>query len=380
LRYIFYVTYIMKQNPFLITGYRSPGYFCDREIESSSLLNAIENQRNITLISARRMGKTGLIMHVFNQISKQSDQIPVYIDIMGTTGFDEFAGVFCNAVLQSMSKSERAWKGFLRKLGTLRPALAFDPLTGEPRITLDIRNVQEVEMSLDTVFRLMDEKKQSFVIAIDEFQQIASYPEPNIEAILRTYVQKQTNTSFIFSGSKKHMLTAMFSVPSRPFFNSSQMMFLETIKKEAYYDFIVSHFTDKGKQIDNGALERIAEYTQLHTFYVQFLCNRLFSTFRKVGIREVDKILYTILRENEPIYASYLNLLTISQYKALRAIALEGIVENPTSGSFLAKHQLGAASSVSQSVSSLTKKEFIHNDSGRLSVQDKFFAQWIRTK
>ena len=123
------------------------------------------------------MGKTGLIKHVFNHISNNKDQITVYFDIMGTTGFDEFAEVFCNAVLQNMSKTERAWKGFLRKLGNLRPALAFDSLTGEPRISLDIRNVQEVELTLDTVFRLMGEKKQRFVIAIDEFQQIASYPE-----------------------------------------------------------------------------------------------------------------------------------------------------------------------------------------------------------
>ena len=157
-------------------------------------------------------------------------------------------------------------------------------------------------------------------------------------------------------------------------------MFLESIEKDAYFDFIDSHFRSRGKQIRPEALDRIAGYTQLHTFYVQLLCNRLFSTCKNVGTDEVDKLLYTILRENEPIYASYLNLLTISQYRTLRAIALEGVVENPTAGSFLAKHQLGAASSVSQAVSSLTRKEFIHNDSGRLSVQDKFLAQWIRTK
>jgi len=370
----------MKYNPFLITGYKSPEYFCDRDIESVALREAIDNNRNITLISLRRMGKTGLIQHVFKHFSKDTGQIPIYFDIMGTTGFNEFAEVFCNAVLQNMSKTERAWKGFIRKLGNLRPALAFDSLTGEPRISLDIRSAQEVELTLDMVFKLMGDKKQSFVIAIDEFQQIASYPEKNVEAILRSFVQKQTNTCFIFSGSKKHMLSAMFSQPSRPFFNSTQMMFLETIERSAYFEFIAFHFTSRGRQIEPEALDRIADYTQLHTFYVQFLCNRLFSTFRKVGAKEVDKILYTILRENEPIYASYLNLLTISQYRTLRAIALEGIVENPTSGSFLNAHQLGAASSVSQAVSSLTKKEFIHNDSGKLSVQDKFFAQWIRTK
>jgi AAA+ ATPase superfamily predicted ATPase len=326
------------------------------------------------------MGKTGLIHHVFHHMSKKDNRIPVYFDIMGTTGFNEFAEVFCNAVLQSMSRSERAWKGFLKKLVSLRPALAFDSLTGEPRISLDIRSREEVELTLDSVFRLMEEKKQSFTIAIDEFQQISSYPEQHVEAVLRSHIQKQTHTSFIFSGSKKHMLSAMFSKPSRPFFNSTQMMFLESIGREPYFDFISAHFSNREKQIDKDALERIEAYTQLHTFYVQYLCNRLFSIHKKVGAGDVDKLLYTILRENEPIYASYLNLLTIIQYKTLRAIAMEGVVESPTAGSFLAKHQLGAASSVAQAVSSLTKKEFIHNDSGRLSVQDKFLAQWIRNK
>jgi len=100
----------MKFNPFLITGYKSSEYFCDREIESEKLKDAIDNQRNITLISSRRMGKTGLIMHVFDQVSSDSSKVPIYFDIMGTTGFDEFVKVFCNAVLQAMSKTEQAWK------------------------------------------------------------------------------------------------------------------------------------------------------------------------------------------------------------------------------------------------------------------------------
>jgi len=29
---------------------------------------------------------------------------------------------------------------------------------------------------------------------------------------------------------------------------------------------------------------------------------------------------------------------------------------------------------------SLARKEFIHEESGRWSLQDKFFAQWIRSK
>ena len=370
----------MKHNPFLITGYKSQEFFCDRRIETGRLISAIENQRNITLISSRRMGKTGLIKHVFSHILKDKSQLPIYFDIMGTTALDEFAEVFSNAVIRTISRTESALKGLLKKLAALRPALSFDPLTGEPRISLDIRNEQEVVLSLDLLFNLVAQDKRSFVVAIDEFQQISSYPEKNVETILRTYIQQTTNMSFIFSGSKKHMLSEMFLQPSRPFFNSTEMMFLDVIDREEYFDFIRSHFSRRGKTIHDDALESIAEYTGLHTFYVQFLCNRLFSLFRNITGKEVSHAMQMILHENQPIYANYLNLLTIIQYRILRAIALEGVVESPTSAKFLAKHNLGAASTVSQGVESLTRKEFIQNEAGRLSLQDKFFAQWIRSK
>jgi len=380
LRYIFYVTYIMKYNPFLITGYKSPEYFCDREAESARLREAIENQRNITLISSRRMGKTGLILHTFNQLSKDKSRLPIYFDIMGTTGLDEFAEVFSNAVIRAISRSNNALKGFLKKLAALRPGLSFDPLSGEPRISLDIRNEQDVGLSLNLLFELIAGEKRSFIVAIDEFQQISSYPEKNVEAILRSHIQQASNMNFIFSGSKKHMLSEMFSQPSRPFFSSTEMMFLDVIDQKSYFEFISSHFAARGKSIQEEALDLIAAYTGMHTFYVQFLCNRLFSSYKKVSAREVNDTIHTILRENEAIYANYLNLLTTTQYRVLRAIAQEGVLENPTSGKFLARHQLGAASTVSQALESLTGKEFIQNESGRFFLQDKFFAQWIRSK
>jgi AAA+ ATPase superfamily predicted ATPase len=299
---------------------------------------------------------------------------------MGTTSLNEFAEVFSNAVIRSVSKSESAIKNLLKKLASLRPALSFDPLSGEPRISLDMRNDKEVSLSLDLLFSMVAGHRKSFVLAIDEFQQIASYPEKNVEAILRTYVQQASNISFIFSGSKKHMLSEMFSQPSRPFFSSTEMMFLELIDRGEYFDFIRLHFTKRGKSIQDDALESIAEYTGMHTFYVQFICNRLFSQFKNVGSKEVKQTMQHILNENQPVYASYLNLLTITQYRILRAVALEGSVESPTAGAFLASYEIGAASTVSQAVESLARKEFIHKESGRWSLQDKFFAQWIRSK
>ena len=51
----------MKKNPFLISGYISPDYFCDRENETETVTEAVRNIRHLTIFSPRRIGKTGLI-------------------------------------------------------------------------------------------------------------------------------------------------------------------------------------------------------------------------------------------------------------------------------------------------------------------------------
>ena len=49
------------KNPFIINNYQGKEYFCDREHNVESLINNIQNELNTTLISIRRIGKTGLI-------------------------------------------------------------------------------------------------------------------------------------------------------------------------------------------------------------------------------------------------------------------------------------------------------------------------------
>ena len=55
------------KNPFVVNGYVSEEYFCDRESETAELTGALRNERNMVVVSPRRMGKTGLIEHCFHQ-------------------------------------------------------------------------------------------------------------------------------------------------------------------------------------------------------------------------------------------------------------------------------------------------------------------------
>ena len=57
-------------NPFILSPNTPKAHFCDREKETQDLVRYLENGANITLISPRRYGKTGLIYHVFNTLDE----------------------------------------------------------------------------------------------------------------------------------------------------------------------------------------------------------------------------------------------------------------------------------------------------------------------
>ena len=62
-------------NPFVVYGYKGAEYFCDRQKETEKMISSLHNERNITLVAPRRMGKTGLIHHVFHQMEEQYEGV-----------------------------------------------------------------------------------------------------------------------------------------------------------------------------------------------------------------------------------------------------------------------------------------------------------------
>ena len=106
----------MKSNPFLISGYVSPEFFCDREKETGMVIEAIRNGRHLTIFSPRRLGKTGLIKHVFYIGMQKKYFVPVYVDILATSSLKEFTECFCRSVLTALAKKETAIRKILKSL------------------------------------------------------------------------------------------------------------------------------------------------------------------------------------------------------------------------------------------------------------------------
>jgi uncharacterized protein len=370
----------MKTNPFPISSYISPEYFCDRVEETDNILSAINNRRHLTIFSARRIGKTALIKHAFYNGKKKKSFIPVYCDILATSSIKDFTESFGRSVLSSIASNETGIKKILKNLASLRPKAGIDAITGDPYISLAINNNQEAVESLHTIFRYIQDQKRYFVIALDEFQQITGYPERNTEAVLRTYLQHTDNVCMIFSGSRKHILAEIFSSPNRPFFSSTQMMEISKINTDEYKSFILEKFESNGIKTDSAAIDLLLEVTSGHTFYVQYLCNRLFSSENNINTDAVRQILMKTVNENEAVYASYIAVLTQLQFRIIRAIGLNRGVRYPTSGEFISKYDLGASSSVSLAIKSLMDKEFIDFIDDQYLLNDRFFEAWLRLK
>ena len=367
-------------NPFSIMSYMGPTYFCDRSDETKELRDALNNRRNVTLISPRRMGKTGLIRHFFQHLSA-NDVNCFYIDIYDTKNLYDFTKVFAESVLTKRITpfSDRVWKEISQFFGGLRPVISMDPITGMPQCTVDIHPQRE-EWTLQQIFTYLEQSKLPCYVAFDEFQEVAKYVEGKAEATLRSSIQHLNNVQFVFAGSRKHIMTEMFSSPARPFFQSTQMMSIDAIDESAYYEFAAGHFAAHKQSIDTSTFHELYALVKGHTWYVQALLNRLYqSGVREIGYNDVLSVLYQWLQENTPTYQTYCRLITNRQLEVMRAIAGEGEVRETGSNAFLRNHLLGAYSTVRSAITALDEKELLYcDDRGYYSVYDRFFGIWLK--
>ena len=367
-------------NPFICQGYESPEYFCDRIEETKIMTSTLYNGRNITLISPRRLGKTGLIWNTFHHIkSENKDAICIYIDIFPTKSQSEFVRILGTAVLnETLSKSKMLGKKMLEMLGSLKPVLGVDALTGMPNVTLNVDPTQS-EMTIRNIFTYLNKIQREVFIAIDEFQQINEYPESGTEAMLRSYIQFSHNIHFVFSGSKKHIMSEMFTSPQRPFYQSTDMLNLAPLNEETYYQFANNFFETNKGGLDREVFRELYDTYDGYTWYVQSVLNRLYEKFRTVSSSaQLRETILNVVESKKPQYESLVMFLTDNQFSLLRAVAKERVAEQPMGKEFIKKHGLSGSSSVKTALDVLCEKELLYRMPEGYIVYDRFMNQWLQ--
>ena len=367
-------------NPFLLYGYEGPEYFCDRKEETEEMVSSLRNGCNITLMSPRRYGKTGLIRHVFHKIKEQDpDAACFYIDIYATNSLYDFVQTFAKAVVGKLDTPLQKAENIITKIfKSSQITMSTDFMTGLPQLSLNFAP-QYTESTLDEIFTYISQSQRNCYIAFDEFQQVTEYPEKTVEALLRTHIQKMNNARFVFSGSRLHMMMEMFNSPKHPFYRSTEKLNLGTLDEAVYYSFAEEKLKENDVSLPYDAFHELYSMVDGVTWYIQAVLNRLYRlTDKTVTVKDMNEVIIKIILSEEEDYKRLFHLLTANQANLLLAIAREGSVAEPMSGQFLRKHQLKSTSSVQRALKYLADEEYIYLSERGYIIYDRFFGIWLK--
>ena len=331
-------------NPFVVYGYKGAEYFCDRQKETEKMISTLHNERNITLVAPRRMGKTGLIHHVFHQMEEQYEGVKCfYLDIFATKNLEQMVQLMASEIIGKLD---------------LKPS--------------------EGRESLKRIFEYLKQSGKRCYIAIDEFQQILSYPEDGVEAMIRSYIQFLPNVYFVFSGSQQHMMQEMFLSANRPFFQSSLVLSLPCIGEQVYREFANRLLASQHRSIDESTFSYIYQQSDRVTWYVQSILHGIYEhASSEITKSLVDEVILELIEEQAMTYQNYCAWLTENQQMLLGAIAREHLVSSPLSQQFISTHHLPATSSVKTALKALVDKQLVSKTPTGYLVSDRFFAKWL---
>jgi len=368
-------------NPFIVTGKIEPEYFCDRVTESARLVKSVTNGNNLVNISPRRMGKTGLIQFCYDKPKIADEYYTFFIDILHTSSLREFTYLLGREIYETLlPRSRKMASLFIQTIKSISGKFGFDPITGMPTFNVELGDIDRPEYTLDEIFQYLAHADKPCIVAIDEFQQIAKYPEKNIEAQLRTHIQKLSNCNFIFAGSERHMMQEMFTSAARPFYHSADMLELKAIAPEIYIPFIVGHFEKRNRRIAPDDVERVYNLFKGHTYYVQKTFNEAFADTpesEECTLETIQAAIDNMIASNDTIFREILSNIPEKQKELLYAIAKEGEAERITSAAFIKRHSLTSASSVQSAMKKLLEKDIITEINKVFSVTDRLFAMWM---
>lgn len=373
-----------NEAPFVF-GVRVEGdTFTDRKEETNRLKMNFLYGVNTILISPRRMGKTSLVEKVCSLV--ESDTLKIAkIDAFGCRSENDFINAFATAVVRATSSKWEEWmenaKTFLSRF-IPKISIGQDPLT-DFSIALEYNRANTVtEDILQLPETIAKQKGIKIVICIDEFQQIADFPDSiTFQKKLRSVWQLQSNVSYCLYGSKKHMMEKMFQSQSHPFYRFGDLFYLDKISETDWVEYICDRFRVTGKEISRELASEICIVTDRYSSYVQQLAWLVWLRTDKHATKEdVEFGIDRMLDACEPLFIQQTESLSAYQMNFLRALA-NGVHTGFTRSEILDTYQLGTAANISRLKKALTEKDLIMMTAPKkLEISDPILALWLKRR
>jgi hypothetical protein len=371
-------------NPFVYGERVSGENFCNRVEEIRELVSEIESGQNIMIYSPRRYGKTSLIDSVLKEVELK-DIDTVYIDLFPVISNEDFVRISLKAVSGVLGGGSR---DILKKIKTfftrISPSLSMTlEENGTPSIGINFSKT-EILPAMEDIFnglhRYIKTKKKRAVVVLDEFQQLGELEDRRIEKTLRSIVQAHREISYVFMGSKKHLIYDMFNNPERPFFKSSAHYPLTKIAAPEFAEFVELKFLRGNRNINRETTVYIVNVTELHPYYTQMLAHNIWEFVGEgetIDNPQVDAAVDKIMEREQAAFTNLWDQLTLKQKKLLLALALKKSEEKIFSSEFLKNHGLNSSGTVQRGIASLINKGIIDKEGDKIEINDIFLKLWL---
>ncbi len=380
-----------QENPFVYGEVVPAAAFVGREEESSRLARNLADGQKVFLISPRRYGKSSLVRQVLEGLAKQK-LATLELTVSSFSSYLAFLEGYARGLVAMETKVDRA-RSWLSELFTgIRPEVRYDVKpSGGGQISVafpTVRTARDVARVAEEVFalpaRIAERQKRRLVVALDEFQAIASFNGGSVEHALRAAVQHQRQVGYVFAGSEPSLMEEMIS-PKRPFYKAGPVMRLQKIPPDVFAEFIEARFRRTGIKPEAGLGAAVVDLAGNLPYDVQRLAHETWDDIvaarrRTAGFDDLHATLHRLLAEQNMLFEGVWQRLTLAQRAALRAVVLEQGREL-LSADTRTRHRLGGASSVQASLNALQRLDLAARDEdGRYTVVDSLLREWVARK
>jgi hypothetical protein len=358
-------------------GFAAAGeLFTDRTEDSKRLLENFRNGINTIIISPRRWGKTSLV-HNASKLAQNKKLKVVNIDVFYCRSDKDFYNQFATEIIKQTSGKWKEWVDNVTEfLSSAKISISAGNV--EFSLSLDFSDKKTPEEILNLPQKIAAKNNCKIVVCIDEFQQITEFDEHlTFQKKLRSIWQLQQDVTYCIYGSKKHLLSELFSRQSMPFYKFGDVFFLQKISKENWIKFICSRFTKTGKKISKELAGKICDIVDNHSYYVQQLSWLVWTNTNKIATQEsFEKAVNDLLNQNSMLYYHYVEELSKFQINFLKAID-DNVNSEFTKKAVLQKYNLGTSANIKRLKNSLENKELIDISGKTVRFNDPVFRLWF---
>ena len=355
--------------------------FCNREAEKKILANNIKKKQHTVVVAPRRYGKTSLVCNVLEKAKIPFARIDLFCVVYEEDVCRKVAKGISRVIKQIASFSEKT----LKILETCFKSAYIGLRAGQVEIKIDFGKVQNdpielLEDLLEGLEKLARKHNKQVVLFFDEFQDVLKIDQTKkIQAAIRSMAQHAEYVTYIFSGSSRMMLRKIFEDKNQPLYMLCDKILLDRIAASAFAKHIQIAAQERwGKTLDDEVVREVLELTELHSYYVNMLCNKLWELKKAPTIADVKSFWDDALVEHKGKIIADLEPLNTNRLKVLSIVALIGVVNEPNSMFFLKKVKL-SLSSTQIAINYLLDHDYLCKADGGIKLTDplmrKFFVE-----